>query len=736
MYFLHISKLPGLKRAISVQLMAVLCLVFLADIPGAASASPLTYYVSPDGNDHNPGTFQKPFATLWQAREAVRASKLDGRTVSVVIRAGVYSLTNSLEFNETDSGTSQAPVTWKVFPGETVRITGGQRISPDVIQPVTDEEILNRVINPAARKNLRQIDLAALGIKDYGEVGPRGFGRPDMPAPLELFIDGQPMPIARWPNPNQPLIPMGKVLDTGSIPRDGEKPIRGGRFIVPTDRPRLWLKANDIWISGFFHTGYADDTVGLASITNSSRGFILSTVQSHLYGFMSGKPWNTWYALNLLEEIDLPGEYAIDRQAGKLYFLPPKDVDPRKAEVMVSTLSQPLFALKGVSYIRFEGMTFECSRGMGISIEDGQDCVVSSCVFRDLGTIGVCLGSGIDPATGHPISGQLGDLNGYLYAHPDFNRHAGSDHRIENCSFYNLGTGGISLGGGDRKTLSAGNNIVSNCVIHTFNRWNRSYKAGVNIDGVGNRIQHCLIYDAPGAAIYLHGNNHVIENNEIHDVMLTGDDMGAIYMGRDPSEFGNIMRDNYFHDIGFGRKERAWAIYYDDGACGSEAFGNIFVRAGSDGTFIIGGGKYNKVHDNIFVDCNSAVYMDNRLQNWAKKSLAKGGLFEQRLNLMKIEQPPFSTQYPELARYWQDKPAVPADPVYRNLLVDCKRLVDGKRKWGPFQDNLEVRADPGFVDMAKGDYQLKPDALAFQKIPGFSPGDFSQMGIVQPVSSR
>jgi hypothetical protein len=707
------------------------------------SEVPVSYHVGTDGKDTNPGTAQKPFATLAKARAVVRASRLKGEAVSVVVHGGIYRLENSLEFNGADSGTEASPVIWRAAPGESVRITGGQIVPVDSIKTVTDEAILKRVISVEARTHLLQIDLAALGIKDYGQVGPHGFRRPYIPAPLELFIGGQPMPIARWPKAGETLIPIGKVLDTGSITRNGEPPVRGGRFVVPTDRPKLWSKWDDVWISGLFHNGYADDTVRLAAITESTNGLVFTTAQPHIYGFKSGSPWNTWYALNVLEEIAAPGEYVVDRQAGKLYFLPPDHVDMHNAEVMVSTLAEPLMVLEGVSHLRFEGFDFECSRGMGVYIERGQACVLSSCVFHNLGILGVCIGQGIEPDplyrqnfTGKPVSRQLGSLNEHVYEHPDFNRQAGYDHRIENCSFYDLGTGGINMGGGDRKTLTAANNTISNCVIHTVNRWDRSLKAGINIDGVGNRIQHCLIYDAPSSAIYLHGNDQLVEHNEFHNVMQEGDDMGALYLGRDPSEFGTVIRDNYFHDIGFGETHRTWAVYYDDGACGSEAYGNIFVRAGRGGTFIIGGGKYNFTHDNIFVDCGLAIYMDNRQQNGHKDQIAKGGIVEQRLNLMKIDQPPFSVRYPQLAKFWQDNPAVPADPVARNLFVRCQRLTNGKPEWGPFQDNWETQDDPGFVDMAKGDYRLKPGAEVFKKIPGFQPGDCSQMGCAQPLPEQ
>ena len=100
------------------------------------------------------------------------------------------------------------------------------------------------------------------------------------------------------------LIPLGKVLDLGSIPRNGDFSHRGGKFQLLTDEPNRWTKARDIWISGFSHYGYADDAVQVADIDLKNK--IISTTQETLYGFESGKKFQRWFAYNLLEEIDSP----------------------------------------------------------------------------------------------------------------------------------------------------------------------------------------------------------------------------------------------------------------------------------------------------------------------------------------------------------------------------------------------------------------------------------------------
>lgn len=667
-----------------------------------ALARAAEFYVAPTGNDINPGTKDQPFATLECARDAVRDATNRNNLV-VVLRQGIYRHGKSIEFDARDSGTANQPVVWKSAAGETARIIGGMVVPTAFIKQVKDVDILNRIISPAARQGLLEINLVALGIMDLGQIGPRGFGRPLIPAPVELIVGGKVMPIACWPKFDESPNPIGEVLDKGSVPHFGEKLDRGGKFAVETDRPLHWQCANDVWITGLFANGYADATLQLASITQQGKDIIFTTVQPHIYGFQSGKPWNNWRALNVLEEISQPGEWAVDYKTSKLFFLPPADYVAGKTEVVISTLASPVLALKNVSHLRFENLHIECSRGNGVSVQGGNAVVFSGCTLRNLGMTAVTFDA------------------------------TGRNHRLENCVICDIGSGGVMLDGGDQKTLTPGNNAVVNCEIHRFNRWSRAYCPAVSLIGVGNRIAHCLIYDAPGCAILLHGNNHTIEYNEIHHVMENGDDMGAFYMGRNPTEFGNILRYNYFHDIGFGQTHSTYGIYLDDCSCGTEIYGNLLVRAGRRATFLIGGGKYNKIHDNIVIDSVLAFQMDNRAQNWAQKEWFPK-LFQQDWNQMNAAQPPFSIAYPELAKYWQDNPEVPADPVEGNLIVNCGKLTNGKPEWGPFKNNWETKSDPGFVNAAKGDYRLKPDAEAFKKIPDFKPILFDEIGIQKKAS--
>ena len=553
-------------------------------------------YVAPDGNDTNPGTRAAPLKTLEAARDAIRKLKSEQPQLAggatVWLRGGVYRITKTFELDERDSGTQDAPIVYRACENERVCLSGGRELDPAAFRPVADPAVLQR-LPEVSRGEVFQVDLKAQGISDFGRMAPRGFGRPYVSAGLEPFFNDQPLRLARWPN--QRVVKIGKVLDKGSEPRNGDFSNRGAKFTYDYDRPERWKQAEDIWLSGLFAYGYADDSIKVRAIDTQEKTITLA--DAHVYGVMSGysgAALRAYYALNLLEEIDEPGEWFLDRQRGILYLWPPGPM--ANAKISVSLLEEPMVALEGASHVVLRGLTFEVSRGIGVYIERGTSNVIAGCTLRNLGIVAVCIGQGSQPdprpcggwaldiaaekgevVAIEPVSRQLGDLAHALYGNTTWNRQAGTNHGVVGCDIYNTGAGGVSLGGGDRKTLTPAGNYVLNCHIHDFNRLDRSYRAGVNIDGVGNRIAHCLIHDAPNNAILLWGNDHVVEYNEVHHACLWADDMGVFYTGRDPSQQGSVLRHNFFHHNG-GHRGGTCTVYLDDGACGVTAFGNVFYK--------------------------------------------------------------------------------------------------------------------------------------------------------------
>ena len=75
------------------------------------------FFVAPNGNDHNPGTIERPFATLYKAHQWVRP----GETIN--LRAGTYQAL--ISWNK--SGTPTAPITIQAYNGEDVTLQSSEQ---------------------------------------------------------------------------------------------------------------------------------------------------------------------------------------------------------------------------------------------------------------------------------------------------------------------------------------------------------------------------------------------------------------------------------------------------------------------------------------------------------------------------------------------------------------------------------------------------------------------------------
>lgn len=684
------------------------------------------FYISPDGDDRGSGTAEEPFISLEAARDAIRALRERApdafRGAEVVLREGRYFRRQSFRLEARDSGLPDAPVTYRAANGERVILDGGYIVSGHLFKPVTDPEMRERLL-PDARDRVLKLDLRALDIHEYGQFGPRGWGRPDIHPPMELFLDGIPQRVARWPNEGS--IPLGEVLKSGvQVPTStlGEDPDSGDAsksrnavFRYNTDRATRWTQADDLFISGLFGVTWAHDTIRIATIDLEEEVFI--TDGPHHYGFhQPGRPANFethYHAVNLLEEIELPGEYFIDRTNGALYFLPPYPLDD--SLIQLSALAQPFFHLDGASHIHIRGLWMENARDRGVVIRDGTENLIVGCTIRALGQ-------------------QAIDLQG------------GQAHRVESSDIYYTGRGGISLSGGDRRKLVPSRHVVYNCDIHRFNRWIRFYNPGVSARGVGARLAHNHIHHSLHQAIVFSGNDHVIEKNEIHHVLLDISDMGSIYIGRNPTFAGNHIRYNFFHHL-FHPHQRGpgvQAIFLDDDTIfAAQIFGNVFYRAGSSGVIKFHGGGGASIANNISIAGPQLVQDGPGTEAGMARALSKmhtdqphGHGFPKMLEEMNISEPPFRTRYPYLYETYAG--------LFHPYRIDPEDPEAGARapRWNNFE--TDVHGDH-FEDPEQLDFRLRPDSPLFDgvatgvvdRIQGadgddipFAPIPFEKMGLV------
>jgi hypothetical protein len=312
----------------------------------------------------------------------------------------------------------------------------------------------------------------------------------------------------------------------------------------------------------------------------------------------------------------MAGEWYLDRETGILYFWPPSPIE--EATAVVSVLPT-LVTMKDVSHVTLRGFVMEATRGTAVTMSGGTGNCVVACTVRN---------------TGHGAVSISG----------------GAGHGVVGCDIYDIGAGGIGLSGGDRKTLTPAGHYAENNHVHHYARWKRMYSPAVSLHGVGNRVSHNLMENAPHQAISFGGNDHVIEFNEMHSVCYESNDAGAIYSGRDWTMRGTVIRHNYLHHIKGFRGRGCVGVYLDDMYCGTVIYGNLFYRVVR--AAFIGGGRDNTIENNIFVECPRAVHIDNRAMGWASGSVE--GTMKKRLEAMPYQEPPWTERYPKLVGIWED----------------------------------------------------------------------------------
>ena len=691
-------------RAIRFLLLFVISIISLA----VQNAAAVEIFVAPNGDDANPGTEGHPLATLEAARDLLRSARsarnADAELATVWVRGGVYRLDKTLKLEEADSGSASGKVVWRRWGDKPVRLIGGILIPPSACQKATDDSLVSAIPLPA-RNHIVAVDLKALGATSIGDPPERFLSGGQMP---EVFFDGKPMQIARWPNTGWATFTRDDVVASGrgSLDRTkgerahGERP---GTFRYSGDHPSRWKLDRGAWLYGFWCHDWSSECLKIASIDADKHQITFAA--PHRYGIGPTASWvkapRRFYAWNVLEELDSPGEWYLDRETMKLYFWPPSD--PKGKELAVSLLRDPMLQMTKTENVMIRDFIFEFSAGPGVIIKSGTANALAGCTIRNIA------------GTGASIQGGTGNT-------------------IRSCDLYNLGRAGIEISGGDRKTLTPGRNAAINNHIYNFARIQRTYAGGIGVHGVGNRVAHNRIHDTPHAGVFYGGNEHVLEYNEVFDLAKETSDVGAFYTGRDWGSRGNVLRYNYIHDLTDNPGCGVMGVYLDDCDSGDTLFGNVFYKAGR--AAFIGGGRDNTVENNIMVDCKSAIHIDTRGLRRAKpgKGVKDGWDLLAKVEVFDYQKPPWSTRYPRLVNVMENDPLLPiGNVVGKNVAVDCAKWLNNSGNGGKyirFEDNLVLdEGDPGFVNASTGDFALKPDSIIFKKLGGFKPIPFGKIGL-------
>ncbi|MDY4975950.1 MAG: right-handed parallel beta-helix repeat-containing protein, partial [Clostridia bacterium] len=461
------------------------------------------YYVATDGSDDNSGSIDAPFATIEKARDMIAAGELPEGGATVYIRGGTYPVSNTISFTSQHSGQADKPIVYQAYPGEEVSFVGGKTLDTSKMKKVTDEALLNRLVDQNAKEHLMSINLGEQGV-EMTPLEPYGWGFSSY-NPTEIYMNGTKLKEARWPNDDksQNLIQTTPIMESDKKYNYAKQPIKLS-YPDAENRSSKWtVKRGDAYVGGAIVALWATCDLRIDQLDAANK--VVTTIDPSSYSLEPGAGWGQQYKIyfsNIFEEIDQPGESYLDRSSNILYFYPVGDT--KNANMVVSTLNKTMLDISEASYLTFRGIHFKDSRSTLVSMSN-----VTNVRIED------------------------GEISGSSQAGISMKNAKNST--ITGCHIYNMAGSAIQLSGGDRANLTPSGNLIENNYFHNCSQRSGSYESRyvINISGcVGEVIRHNEFDDLMRGAIGLQSSNDIIiEYNRITNSVQFVTDYGAIYWG-------------------------------------------------------------------------------------------------------------------------------------------------------------------------------------------------------------
>lgn len=594
-----------------------------------AQSAETVFRVAPDGDDAAAGSPAAPWRTPEVAAVRVQAYMLahPDEPVRLEFAPGRYPVQTMLSFEGLGAPLTIVGSGEAVLSGE-VPVCGWQG--------VTDPAVLQKMPENAAGRVL-QADLRACGVADLGDP----ISRTNR---IDLYCRGVRQTLARWPDSG--FAQAGRAIGATALP-DTWIHVPGtaeGVIEYLGDRPERWTVEAEPLLFGYWYWDWADKYHRLAGVDPARKVMTLDEPWSH-YGYRDSC---RYYGLNLLCELDAPGEYYIDRAKGMIYWIAPADADPAAAAVSVFA-GEAMIAAKDCKGLTVSSLAFEGGRRGAVRVRGGEGNTVRDCRFTRFGETALT-------------------FNG------------GRGHAVEGCLLTELGCGGIAMTGGDRRALTSADFRVSNNIVERFSLFKRTYEPALFFHGVGLLVDHNRFRYSSSSALRLEGNEITVEYNQCFDLVEESDDQGGFDSFMDYSYRGMVLRYNHWRDIRGGMYAGAAGVRFDDVVSGALVYGNIFERCGGGGWsggggfggVQINGGRDNRIFCNIFYDCPWAV-SGGAFQGEKWTSAVTTGLSGERLAEVDALGDVYAARYPLLRAHFSD--AEGHNYVERNLVVNAKELL-------------------------------------------------------------
>ena len=673
-------------------------LVLIINVPTKAKLNnkpEATFFVATNGNNSWSGKLQEPntqktdgpFSTIEGARDVIRQLKAQHsltKPVTVMIRSGTYFLDKPLVFTLQDSGTKNCPITYTAYPGEKPILSGGRKIT-ESWKTYKDKILVCTVKN----------------VKDDKWIF------------RQLFVDGKRQRRSRIPNNG--FYKMEKPMDRITFR------YKEGNF-------KKWQNLNDV--EAIMCHSWNESRLLVAEINEQERIVKFVDAKARHPINWSGATLNQYYIENVLEGLDEPREWYLDKHTGKLYYWPTQKMED--SEIIVPVLNQ---------LMRFQGNTEKN--------EHVQYLTVSGLTFSDA--------DWILPEKGYPDCGDVGDivepsaitLDGVRYCTLKDNliKNVGTyaievngyGNKITGNKIFDVGSGGIIT-----RSFSKEQNIISYNHIHHCGIVYHS-AVGINIDDGGGIISHNLIHDMPHSGIYtrhwstrnqpLGRRNQqqglIIEYNEIYNCSLILDDSGGIFV-RDSDM---IIKNNLIHDVYCQGRCPGWGIYLGCESRNTKVENNIVYRT-TESVHVWYKDRNITLENNIFIDGQRTQINYQNPRNLRHENI------KFLRNIIYYSDPAASLFRISGAR---STPAesdyniffCPGECICRDSVIQGMPGVDTWEKWQEAGFDIHsIVGDPLFLDAANDVYLLDTNSPAFEV--GFKPIDISEVGLrtKDPKNSR
>ncbi len=578
-----------------ITLLLSFCLIFSLAVFAEETVEEKIIHVSVNGNDQNSGEENAPLQTLTGARKKVSELRAKGNgfkgQITVLFHGGVYPMTRRTHFWQTqyeqhDSAFENGKTIYKSAGDGEVIFKGSKDIDINDFKEITDRGILSK-IPVSARDKVLEVDLAPYGITkthltltDNRRQTVEANGDRST-CPLGIYYNGKRQTMACWPN------------NDFSYMKDIKK--SGTEYSFSYDdtlHPELWTNLENAYLGGYMNSVFTGFVTKINRVdVENKRIYPKST------NFSENNKYARYKVFNLLEELDCVGEYYVDSENLKLYYYPPRDFKSGSNRFSVAVLRDiydnptwnTFIQMNDVNYIEFDGLTFVECYGYAIVTNNSNYLTIKNCKFHDLAYGGVQISS-------HDVT-------------------------IENCEFYNVGSQAISLTqyGMSYNTLPKSNNVVRNNHIYNVAQDLYVQSSSINVTGHETLVENNTVHQGAYSALTYRGTDNNIKHNEFFNLSNQTGDSGAIYTGRSWIDYGNIVEENYIHDMGY------WGIvgdpgiaingiFLDDTTSGDTVRNNIIENKSSKNEtdrvssygVLSASGRDNTIEGNIFIGDNGA----------------------------------------------------------------------------------------------------------------------------------